>query len=136
MMRRYALSLMILLTLGVVARVGLALSPHRNAARAEVALSVPPVHAGEVSKQNQPQASADPVSLIGTAEASVFPGAPGQSVTAAELEVLSHLRSMKAKLDPRAKALDERDKPAEHTETEPAADLELPYATDGLEIAV
>ena len=119
-MRRYALSLMILLALGVVARVGLGLSPHRNAARAEVALSVPPVHAGEVSKQNQPQASADPVSLIGTAEASVFPGAPGQSVTAAELEVLSHLRELKAKLDQRAKALDAREKAAEAAEAKAA----------------
>ncbi len=121
MMRRYALSLMILLTLGVVARIGLALSPHRGEARAEAALSVPPVHAGEMSQQDQPQAGTHAVSLIGTAEASVFPGAPGQSVTAAELEVLSHLRGLKAKLDQRAKALDAREKAAEAAETKAAA---------------
>ena len=121
MMRRYAFSLMILLTLGVVARIGLALSPHHGEAPAEAALSVPPVHAGELSQQNQSQSGSQPVSLIGTAEASVFPGAPGQSVTSAELEVLGHLRGLKAKLDQRAKALDAREKAAEAAEAKAAA---------------
>jgi flagellar motility protein MotE (MotC chaperone) len=117
-MRRYALSLMILLTLGMVARIGLALSPQRGAAPAEAALSVPPVHAGELAQQSD---ASNPVSLIGTAEASVFPGAPGQNVTAAELDVLSHLRGLKAKLDQRAKDLDAREKAAEAAEATAAA---------------
>lgn len=123
MMRRYALSLMILLTLGIVARIGLALSPHHDEARAEAALSVPPVHAGEVPDQADAASSAgsDPVSLIGTAQASVFPGAPGKSVTAAELEVLGNLRAMKSKLDQRAKALDAREKAAETAEAKATA---------------
>ena len=126
-MRRYALSLMILLTLALVARIGLSLSPHQRQSDAETALSVPPVHAGEAAATDQTQGKDAPtqgagrVSLIGTAEASVFPGAPGQSVTAAELDVLSRLRHRKAELDRRAKALDAREKAAEDAEAKAAA---------------
>jgi flagellar motility protein MotE (MotC chaperone) len=124
-MRRYALSLMILLTLAVAARIGIALWPHHGAdsARAEAALTVAPAHAGEVPKTKQQAAPATQTStsVIGTAEASVFPGAPGQGLTPEEIEVLSNLRQMKQKLDRRAKALDAREQAAKDAETKAAA---------------
>ena len=112
MMRRYALSLMILLSLAVTARIGLSLWSHWSGTP-----TVTSVQAKETGWH-----PSQPVAIIGTAEASVFPGAPGnQSMTASELEVLGHLRKIKHQLDQRAKALDAREKAAEDAEAKAAA---------------
>lgn len=120
MMRRYAMSLLILLTIAVTARIGLAHWPLHGAAST---LTVPPVHAGEVARTAPADVSKGtqiPASVIGTAEAAIFPGAPGQSVTPAELKVLDKLRMVKKQLDRRAKALDAREQAAKAAEAKAA----------------
>lgn len=121
MMRRYALSLMILLTIAVMARIGLTHWPLHGTAST---LTVPTVQAGEVARTASPTVSKSTqsqASVIGTAEAAIFPGAPGQSVTPAELTVLDKLRMVKKQLDRRAKALDAREQAAKAAEAKAAA---------------
>lgn len=121
MMRRYALSLMILLTIAVVARVALT---HWRLHGTASTLTVPAVQAGEVARTASPAVSKGtqlPASVIGTAEAAIFPGAPGQSVTPSELKVLDNLRMVKEQLDRRAKALDAREQAAKAAEAKASA---------------
>jgi len=54
--------------------------------------------------------------LVGTAEASIFPGNPGDNLSREEIEALRGLRGVKKKLDARAKALDDRQQSIEKAE--------------------
>jgi len=54
--------------------------------------------------------------LVGTAEASIFSGNPGDDLSREEIEALRGLRGIKKKLDARAKALDDRQQSIEKAE--------------------
>jgi len=138
MKRRYILSLLAILTVAVVARLAVAFWPASTPVLASAKKMTSMVAEAQESgtaagMQNQATASSAPNSadggqirkrpagkpssgVIPEAEASVFPGIPGDNMTPQEIEVLKSLQKIKKKLDARAKKLDSRQKAAEEAE--------------------
>jgi flagellar motility protein MotE (MotC chaperone) len=124
MKRQYVPVLLILLSLSAVINLGLAWWPSNwylpdTAAQ----LSTPLAHAIEQPVKEEKVASSRDEnmriiesSLVGVAEASIFPGSPMGEPNPEELEVLRNLRSIKSDLDMRAKTLEERQKSIEEAE--------------------
>ena len=125
MKRQYIPVLLILLSLSAVINIGLAWWPSNwYMAVTAKQLSTPSAHAIEQQvTDTQPansgseNAQATRPSLVGLAEASVFPGKPTDDLSHEEIEVFRNLRSIKEGLDTRAKTLDERQQSIEEAET-------------------
>jgi len=140
MTRRYTLILLSTLTLAAVFNFSLAWRPSGHAARADGLLpsvtqaATPPISgpvgslAGRESRRrvdklashsrnDKKQRSSLTPAIIGSAEAAAFPLTPTEKTSPEELEVLSNLRTVKEKLDARAKALDARQHAMEKAET-------------------
>jgi len=121
MKRLYIPIFLSLLSLSAVINLGVAWWPSNwHMPTSAKQLSTPSAHAEEQSPPTSPGVENSPMlepSLVGTAEASIFPGNPANTCSQEEVDVLRKLRTIKEGLDTRARTLDQRQQSIEEAET-------------------